>query len=76
MKKYSLSEAEKNNLGARQQLAREHNLIANALNNDTVGYIYSVVYKRLGIDPSKNYELSQDNSTLTIKEEDGSNKPK
>ena len=65
-KKLYLNDDEKRNIASRQGLMREHEFYQHLLNNSIVEYLKAVVYKRLGLDPTQDYPLSNDGSYLLI----------
>lgn len=67
-KKLFLTEDELKNIRSRQALYNEHQFYMYMTNNEIVNYLKGVIYKRLGLDTTKDYALSSDSTYLIIEE--------
>lgn len=74
-KKLYLTEEERGNIQSREIQLRTHEYHVHLVNNDIVAYIKDKVYKRLGLDPNKDYPLAGGGTYLIVEEEKGTNEP-
>lgn len=63
-----LDEDKLNEVQEREQLAREHELIADAIRTHTRVFINQTM-KEMGLDISKNYNLNMETGEIKLKEE-------
>ena len=68
-KKHFLTVEERTNVQARRSLAQQYDYLSKLVGMDIANYMYSTVYTRISIDPSRPYKLSEDNTFITLSEE-------
>lgn len=75
-KQLYLTETERSNVLNRSAEMNRYEYMKQLVNNDIVRYLKEVVYKRLNLDPGKDYPLSPDTKYLIVENEGEGEKEK